>query len=155
MVKARTRLPKFRPQQIPPVRHVPDMRRHFPGFAYQGGQGGVAVWIGTLQPSDGSPEYRVEVRLPGRGRPRLFARRPALVEGVEHVYADGSLCLYHPDDPTWDRGRPLSEVVALAAAWLWFYEDWLLTGTWLGPEVRHAGPKEQGLVLGPGDERSS
>jgi hypothetical protein len=151
---ARTRLPGFRPRQIPPVRHVPDMRRHFPGFAYRGARVGVAVWVGTLQPSDGSPEYLVEVRLPDWGHPRVFVRRPALVEGVEHVYVDGSLCLYHPADGTWDRGRPLSEVVALTAAWLWFYEDWLLTGRWLGPEVGHGRPGQRGRALAADGERT-
>jgi hypothetical protein len=138
---ARTRLPKFRVQQIPPVRHVVDMRRHFPGFAYRKAQRGVSMWTGTLQPSDGSPQYLVEVQLADRGRPLVYVRRPAVVGGTHHRYEDGSLCLYYPDDGTWHRGRPLSEVVALAAAWLWFYEVWLLTGRWLGPEAPHGAGK--------------
>jgi predicted nucleotidyltransferase len=143
----RRRLPRFRSPELPPARYYPDMSRHFPGFAHRNVHGASSVWIGALQPSADSPRYAIEVRVPRREVPRVRVKAPVLLRGAPHTYRDGSLCLYDSEDGTWSSRRPLSELVALAAEWLWFYELWLLTGKWLGPESPHGSPVSPG---GPG-----
>ncbi len=40
------------------------------------------------------------------------------------------LCLWWQRD--WNRGMPLTTLIAWAAEWFWFFEYWLETGEWLG-----------------------
>jgi len=138
------RKPRFPRQRtnVSPAIYVPGMSRHFPQFRYQNQRGAAFVWLGTLKPTEASPEYRVRVRVRQRRMPRLFVESPQIDKRVGHLYDDdGSLCLYYPDDKTWLPGRPLTELVALAAVWLWFYEAWLKTGRWFGPEVHPQAQK--------------
>lgn len=70
--------------------------------------------------------------------PNLLAecdgRRPPHVYGVS-PYPD--LCLYDPAGAEWRPDMLLAEsFVPWSAQWLAFYEIWLITGRWTGPE-RH------------------
>ena len=113
------------------------MMCHFPGFSFtqSPNQG---VWRGELQPQEGGTVYRVRLIYCLRDRPRVHVIAPTLVSGAPHLYPGGELCLYYPSDGTWHSQRPLATtIVPMTAEWLLFYEWWLESGTWWGPEAPH------------------
>ena len=57
---------------------------------------------------------------------------------LPHVYENNRLCLYHPDNFKWTRDKDIVQTLMFwAAAWIEFYEIWVETGVWLGPEAEH------------------
>lgn len=51
------------------------------------------------------------------------------------------LCLYYPKDKEWNIYQPIGDyILPWAAEWLYYYEIWAITGTWLGPQVQHDEP---------------
>jgi hypothetical protein len=78
--------------------------------------------------------------------PELCTRADAPDKPVPHLYrnSDGrdSLCLYDPGvesaQSEWQTWMPLATtIVPWTAEWLGYYEFWLATGRWHGPEVMH------------------
>lgn len=66
---------------------------------------------------------------------RVFADGPAR---SRHRYDDGSLCMWHPDDPPelkWVPDRGLADLIEMARRHLFREAYWRETGIWLGPEV--------------------
>jgi hypothetical protein len=60
---------------------------------------------------------------------------------VIHMYGDRSLCLYFPEDDRWKVSDDVhKKIVPWVAEWLVFYELYLLTGKWLGPEAPDPTP---------------
>ena len=123
------------------------MRRDFPGFEYTR-DNHVPTWCGCLQPGETSSVYRLRIHYRFAGRrsksPKVWAQSPTVSTDAPHRYADGSLCLYYPRERSWTPHKYISEtIVPWAAMWLAFYEVWLVTGQWFGPEAPHAGPKRR------------
>ena len=57
-----------------------------------------------------------------------------------HRYGDGSLCMWHPDDPPrqrWLHTDGLPALVGLIQAHLLREDYWRRMGEWLGPEAPH------------------
>jgi hypothetical protein len=100
-------------------------------------------------PIDGRRSFRLEVNLVGAGRNvpsvRVLAPRLVNVPGRRqppHTFGDGTLCLYHTDDFRWDGTQLIAAtIVPWACEWCYFYELWVATGEWLGPEYPHSWPK--------------
>lgn len=120
------------------------MRRHFPAFRYRRAE---HAWYGSLQPTPTSRRYPLKVQYRPGDRPRVWVLGRALDAAAHdlHRYRDGSLCLYHPDDGDWRRGRPIATtIVPWAAEWLFYYECWLRDPEriWRGPEAPHGTVKE-------------
>lgn len=114
-------------------------------------------WVGSLKPN--STKYTVGIRYnaplaihildPYRFQPRvtvldpLLQRHPKTGARIPHVYTNNLshdhpyLCLFDPDAQEWS---PFSLIATTTVPWtslhLHYYEGWLLTGKWLGPE-RH------------------
>lgn len=115
-------------------------------------RGHAIVWEGRVRPSDTMDEYRISVSLELNGRfvprPTVFALSPALrtIDGkrCDHLYPDGSLCLYFPPANEWGPHMALARTtVPWASRWLYFYEIWLATGgIWMGGGI-HLEPKEK------------
>jgi hypothetical protein len=123
------------------------MRFKFPAFVVHQRKDGV-TWRGPLQPQDGGTIYIVSIRWQEGGTPEVWVDSPTLATGTPHLYPQGRLCLYYPDDRTWHRGRLIADtIVPLTAEWLLFYEFWLLTGMWYGPEAPHASDQPKTLSL--------
>lgn len=120
------------------------IRSKFAGFTHtRGANGGESVWHGTLQPSVGSPAYTVDVRYRVGSIPRVWVRSPLLRENAPHRYPDGHLCLYTPWEWNWLDSDLIAEtLLPWAALWLYYYELWVDTGKWLGPETAHGDKKE-------------
>jgi hypothetical protein len=115
------------------------MGQLFPGFHYSWR---TSTWTGYLQPSPSSSRYRVQIAFRGTGRPVVQVLEPKISDDAPHTYSDGSLCLYYRDG-TWTKAKMLAEtILPWTAEWLYFYEYWLATGKWLGPEAPH-GQKKQ------------
>ena len=117
------------------------IRRQFPGFSSIL-RNGRAVWRGKLQPTEVSPVYTVEVRYQLEATPKVRVLSPVLPENAPHLYGDGSLCLYWPEEWRWQQDVILADtILPWTALWLYYYELWLDTGEWLAPSSPHRGSK--------------
>jgi hypothetical protein len=116
------------------------VKHWFPSFSSNFCRAAV-TWKGQLQPRPGSPLYAISIKYrPGRP-PLVRVLRPQIRRDAPHLYTDGYLCLYWPKDLSWNSSRLVGEtVIPWAAQWLLFYELWLDTGEWLGPESPHRYP---------------
>lgn len=96
------------------------------------------TFVGELLIKPELPIYKVTVEYRGNLRPLVHVISPKLVDNAKHVYADGSLCLYHPDNFKW-YGKKLiaNEIMQWTIAWIYFHEYWLQSNEWIGPEVPH------------------
>jgi hypothetical protein len=134
-------IPRFNPEGGP-KNQIRGMRANFPGFSYRVRRGGL-IWTGTLQPTEESPSYEIQIDHELGRSPKVFVMDPA-PRHVVHRYRDGSLCLYWPKEWRWHGQRSLAEtIVPWAALWLYHYEIWQVCGTWMGPEAPHGDSKTQ------------
>ena len=96
-----------------------------------------------LAPSEFGRIYTCELRLtPGARPPEMFVLEPDLKalageKTLPHIYpSKGSgtkLCLWWPKQREWLPHMKLSETyIPWTSEWLWYFEDWLATGTWSG-----------------------
>lgn len=117
---------------------VAALRARFPSFDYRRVAPGRYVFEGDLRPTPTSALYHVRIRYEVGREPSAFVVAPALAEGAPHRWDDRSLCLYHPALFDWHDGLLVADhVVPWVAVWLFFYEEWLDIGVWLGPEAPH------------------
>jgi hypothetical protein len=113
------------------------MKRLFPGFV-RSRRSGAIVYEGELQPSKDSSRYSIRVECSYESAPKVFIDRPELHPRAPHLWADQSLCLYHPRLDPWRFGHTIAHrILPLTAHWLLFYEAWCETGIWYGPEAPH------------------
>ena len=118
------------------------MKQLFPFLPYRREKGRFPTWRGILQPTDGSPEYRVKIVAKEKKVPRVWITAPTIRPHAPHRYGDKSLCLFYPGDGNWNRSSWIAEtIVPWTAEWLLFYELWVETGKWWGPEAPHKGKK--------------
>jgi hypothetical protein len=113
-----------------------------------------AIWEGSLAPVSRRYRVRIEYEVPLaienfsiiNVQPRvqvlspLLERHPQYDEGpIPHVYVNRKepfqpyLCLFDPFNAEWTPADLLAETtVPWTSRYLYFYEGWLLTGTWSG-----------------------
>ena len=134
-------------QKLSPAIQIAAMENRFPTLRLVGRT--PARWIGDIAPIAGGRSFRLEVCSVwgGRNVPRVRVLSPRLVNvpgrrRPPHTFGDGALCLYHTDDSRWDGTQLIAAtIIPWACEWCYFYELWLATGEWLGPEYPHDGPK--------------
>jgi hypothetical protein len=95
----------------------------------------VAAWRGSIQPTPLSDIYVVCLRFRPGWCPQVRVLAPELkpregVDGLPHIYPDGSLCLNQSGE--WHRGMLVATFIPWASSWLYFYEIWHAIGLWLG-----------------------
>jgi hypothetical protein len=97
---------------------------------------------GYIQPDEESIKYKVQIKYQG-GAPKVFIRSPKIDYNSKiHVYDDKSLCLYYPKEDPWNNKKHLYDtIIPWVSEWLVYYELFLLTGKWLGPEQTHGSKK--------------
>ena len=85
------------------------------------------------------PIYKLKVEYRGSLSPKVQVVQPKLVDNPPHYYkSTEKLCLYHSDDFKWNNQKLVAkEIMSWTIAWIYFYECWLQTGTWFGPESHH------------------
>ncbi len=99
--------------------------------------GGV-VARGTVRPSQLTQEYVVEIRYHLGRDPEVRVVSPQLRDRgdgrpIPHLYAEGTLCLYHPRYREWTAADLIAHtILPWISEWLYFYELWLATGEWHG-----------------------
>jgi len=100
-------------------------------------------WRGTLCPRPGC-DYTVRIKYQGRKSPKVFLIDPEVDERCPHIWRDKSLCLfwsYDPENRGWQPDSWIAEtIIPWTAVWLHYYELWLETGEWRGPDKEH-GPQ--------------
>lgn len=87
--------------------------------------------------------YRVRVTYKLGEHPDVFVEEPdlkVLAEGkrIEHLYSQETveLCLWLPFTGQWDSRMSIAEtIMPWTALWLYYFEDWLATGSWRGGGV--------------------
>jgi hypothetical protein len=101
---------------------------------------GKLTWEFLAQPDPLSRVYKVRIEYQQGGVPQVYVVAPhlsALTEGrkLPHVYQQqpARLCLYMPGAGEWSSATRISEtVVPWTFLWLWYFEEWLVSGTWKG-----------------------
>ncbi len=94
---------------------------------------------GLITPSIGCATYRIQISYAQAGIPEVRIKDPQITPSATiHMYRNGRLCLYNPEETPWKSSDNLHEKsIPWAAEWLVFYELYLLCGKWLGPEAPH------------------
>ncbi|MBI5402513.1 MAG: hypothetical protein HY959_03870 [Ignavibacteriae bacterium] len=111
-----------------------NMRSKFPQFKAVRKKNGYD-FIGILKPRD--TEYQVHINYGEFAHPKVFVLSPEL-KSRKHMYQDGSLCIYKRSELKWRKDLLVSKyIVPLTAMWLYYYEIFILTDEWLGPEAPH------------------
>jgi len=117
------------------------MNKLFPQFKYYRSNKG-STWKGWLQPTQQSLKYSILIRYPSNKIPSVWIKYPEIRKNVPHRYRDGSLCLYFPEDNSWNPNMFLAkQIIPWVAEWLRFYEIWMITGKWYGEEASHSKVK--------------
>jgi len=112
------------------------MQETFPQFQFF--KKGI-YWLGKIKPTIQSPEYLIKISYQEYTALKVEVISPAIHPNGKHIYPDGSLCLYFPQDHPWRGVNLLARtLVAWAAEWLYCYEVWRATGEWVGEEAPHS-----------------
>lgn len=120
------------------------MKTKFPQFQVIQ-NGNKLNFIGTLKVHENLPEYKIKVEYRGASQPYVSVISPKLVANAPHIYPySRHLCLYRPDNYKWTSRKLIAQdIVPWTAAWIYFYEYWLRTGVWVGPEAPHIQAKSE------------
>lgn len=115
------------------------IRKHFPCFTCSL-RHRVLECEGRITPCEECQPYRIRIRLSLGGIPSVRVLDPPIMpHGKIHMYSNGDLCLYDHRDQPWKATDNLHQkIVPWIAEWLVFYELFLITGEWQGPEALHA-----------------
>jgi hypothetical protein len=100
---------------------------------------------GNIQPNKDSACYKIKISYSGKGAPKVFIKAPEILTDHRiHRYSDQSLCLYYPPDDPWQSQKNIHQtIIPWTAEWLVYYELFLVTGKWYGPEQPHVKSKIQ------------
>ena len=128
------------PVQVAVYREVSQMKKLFPQFRCRI-KGGLPVWQGDLQPTETSPQYHISIQYELSGRCSVYVLDPIIKSNAPHRYSNHSLCLYYPKDKNSLEQGVARTIVPWTAEWLLYYEAWLVTGQWFGPEAPHLPDK--------------
>lgn len=127
---------------VKPDVQISAMKSLFPNFKATK-KGCNVIFIGELIVKDGFRPYKVRVDYRGNHNPMVYVLSPELEDDSPHVYPkERNLCLYHPDNYKWNKDKLIAkDIIPWTCAWIYFYEYWLRTGEWIGPEAHHSSPK--------------
>jgi hypothetical protein len=83
-------------------------------------------------------KYGIEIIYGGTTLPKVFVTTVSIDPKCPHCFEDGALCLYHSKNFKWSNNHSIAkDIFPLICTWLYFYEQWQLTGIWLGNEAKH------------------
>lgn len=126
------KFPKPKPYNY--MLQVANMASNFPQFSSTKTEYGYD-FIGTLKPRE--TEYLVKIMYRKKLDPKVFVISPEIIR-KRHRYEDLSLCIYKQTKFIWREDRLISKyIVPLTVMWLHFYEVYVETGFWYGPEAQH------------------
>jgi len=124
------------------------LRRDFPTGAGEV-RNGRLHWRQALQPTPVSRRYGLHMRYTVKSVPEVVVEEPCLLDlavekRIPHLYRQkpAELCLFRPARREWSANSPLSmTVIPWSALWLFYFEDWLVSGRWNGGG-EHPKPEE-------------
>ena len=99
------------------------------------------TWLFDITPTALSDTYTLKMVYDEPFFPKVYVVSPkplALAEGAErlpHTYDTTTqrLCLFNPNYGEWNRKMLIANtIVHWTIEWLYYYENWLYTGKWLG-----------------------
>lgn len=133
---------RFLARKLSPIEQFNDLKRKFDGVSGHLERNTLSCKI-SVRPTPLSDEYVLKVDYnPDRTIPfSVYVVKPKPLklakdaDRLPHVYDQSTqrLCLYLPRKREWNASMLLSETaIPWAIEWLYFYETWLCTGTWLG-----------------------
>ncbi len=116
------------------------MKSRYPEFKAKKLNNGNIEFTGELQVKPELPIYTVSITYRGDSSPLIKVLNPELVEEPPHIYSETrTLCLYKPSNYKWTKDKLIAkDIVSWTAAWIYFYEVWLQSGEWFGPEAPHS-----------------
>jgi hypothetical protein len=127
---------------LDPYAQIAAMRLRFPHFRAK--QTGVLdiEFTGTLQVRSDFPLYKVLIHYRGDVRPIVKILSPEIASNRPHWHSIvDEPCLYKAADYSWNKRKLIAnDIVPWLAGWVYFYEMWLRTGNWFGPEAEHDKP---------------
>ncbi|WP_160680726.1 hypothetical protein [Clostridium sp. C8-1-8] len=111
-----------------------NVEKSFPSFEFCRNEDEF-YWIGKLTPS--SNTYTVKIIYRHKKAPKVFIVKPEILKSSPHCYPDGSLCLYYPLDKDYNSKFSIiaDTIIPWTSEWLYYYEKWLDSGVWWGPEA--------------------
>lgn len=113
------------------------IKKKFPIFELKR-EGTECYWIGYLQPTANSLRYKVKI-IYHPYKPKVYVLEPEVLQFAPHRYVDESLCLYHPNDHSFNGEKLIADtIIPWTSEWLYFYEVWLEEGVWWGREAPHS-----------------
>lgn len=97
------------------------------------------ICSGYIKPDESSPNYKIKLRYKYGKEPSVYIIEPEIKKvSATHVYKEGCLCLYYPKEQPWSTDHLIADtIIPWTAEWLLYYELYLITGKWEGPEVSH------------------
>ncbi len=96
------------------------------------------ICVGEVQP-DHCEKYKLRIEFRAGHHPQVFVTSPTILQSPDnHVYSNGSLCLFYPPDMKWkDSTKIAAYTIPWTIEWIMLYELWKLTGKWEAAEVLH------------------
>ncbi len=124
------------------------MKSRFPQFRVKQKGNLDILFTGELKVKDAYPSYTISVHYRGDTYPSVKITKPSLVDDPPHFYKMlGEPCLYKPKNYHWDKRKLVAtDIVPWTAGWIYFYETWLRTDKWLGPEAEHDEPQKENPI---------
>jgi hypothetical protein len=100
-----------------------------------------ALWRGVIRPTLDSARYTASVWYRLGDVPRVWVREVMLARHKRrppHLYLDESLCLFWPRERPWRATDLIAHtILPWTSIWLGYYELWVDTDRWWGPEAPH------------------
>lgn len=94
--------------------------------------------VGTIKPTPRSETYIVEIKYKLHFPVKVSILQPTLLKNfngddVPHVYPGKKLCLFYPKYMEFKQCDFISDtIIPWTSLWLYYYEDWHMTGEWHG-----------------------
>lgn len=125
-----------KPKAITIDLQIYNVQKYFKSFNFYRNNIGT-FWIGELTPSNIT--YKIKIIYKYNKHPRVYVLSPNILTRAPHRYSDKSLCLYYPKDNNYNHKSSMicDTIIPWTAEWLYYYELWLKTGVWWGPEAPH------------------
>lgn len=139
----------FNPKTLPMSVQAQALRKHRDTISVAVKSPCVLHWRGRVIPSEQCASYTIdlEYRTDTRfvPRPRVFVVEPSLrlVKncGCPHRHGDQEPCVYYHPGNEWRTDMLIAHtIIPWTSRWLYFYEIWLATGSWMGGGVAHSAP---------------
>jgi hypothetical protein len=98
---------------------------------------------GVVQPTARSLFYTIEVKYRYQTPPQISILKPALIKNhkgdeIPHIYPGKKLCLFFPKYKEFTFADYISDtIIPWTSLWLYYYEDWHITGEWHGEGIDH------------------